>query len=86
MKILADAADAGAVGFQEETYYDCDEAQHDERCEDVGDTFQAGIPSVVSPTDRLHHAPHTVSQVEPECDEPNDVRQREVPLSKGVSD
>lgn len=60
------------------------EAEDNDSRIDVGDTFPTVNPYFVVPAQRLHGAPETVSEVEPQCAQPNKVKHYEYRIAEGV--
>ena len=71
---------ADAVGFNESEDSNCDETKYQDSSDDVGNYMPAFDPDIVVESQGLECAPETVSQVEPQGYEPDDVKYKVVPF------
>ena len=62
----------------------CYEDEADKADQDDSDDFDPLHPYASAPADSLEHAPESVSEMEPECHEPNDVQSGDPPVAEVV--
>ncbi len=62
--------------MEECVHGNCSEYYEDKCSNDDSDNLDSVEPGLVVPTDGLEHAPETVAEVEPYCNEPDDVDQK----------